>query len=109
MLPSPPPWRQRVLHVPGSSTKRPLTLLYRDGLECFEFLFGNPLYFGHCDVAPKRVWTDEERKERLFTEMMTGDMAWDIQVRSLCYSLALVHFGPGKPRRSNRDLRVGHT
>lgn len=32
------------------------------------------------DYIPRREYTDEERKERLYNEIMTGDMAWSLQV-----------------------------
>lgn len=79
-LPSPPRWKAIGVDVQGGTTKEPLTFYYRDGLDCFRFLFGNPLFLNHMDYIPRREYTDEERKERLYNEIMTGDMAWSLQV-----------------------------
>lgn len=80
LLPSPPPWKEREVSVPGGVTKNKLTLLYRDGLEVFKFLYGNPLFRDHMDYAPRKEYADEKKTERLYTEMMTGDLAWEAQV-----------------------------
>lgn len=79
-LPKPPPWKSRVVKIPGGKTKKPLTLLYRDGLECFRFLFGNPVYSGHMEFHPRRTWSSDSKQERLYSEIMTGDLPWRIQV-----------------------------
>ena len=64
-------------------TKDPIALYYRDGLECFKFLFGNPLYRDHMEYIPRREFTTDEQSERLYNEMMTGDLAWNLQVSVL--------------------------
>ena len=69
--------------MPGGSTKDPLNLLYRDGLECFSFLFGNPVFVDHMDYSPRRVWTDDNMLSRIYDEPMTGDFAWELQVRKM--------------------------
>lgn len=55
-------------------------LYYRDTLECFKRLFGNPLFSGYMDFIPRRKYTSEEKTERLYNEIMTGDRAWVLQV-----------------------------
>ena len=35
------------------------------------------------DFKPRREYTSEERTERLYNEMMTGDRAWNLQVNLL--------------------------
>ena len=82
-LPSPPRWKEVEVGVEGGTTKDPLTLYYRDGLECFEFLFGNPLFLDHMEYIPRHEFTTGESSERLYNEMMTGDRAWDLQVSSI--------------------------
>lgn len=80
MLPSPPRWKETVVSIPGGITKDPMKFHYRDGLECFKFLFGNPLFSDHMEYTPRREFTSDERPERLYNEMMTGDLAWSLQV-----------------------------
>ena len=53
-LPSPPRWKAVEVNIEGGVTKDPLTLYYRDGLECFKFLFGNPLFVDHMEYIPRR-------------------------------------------------------
>ena len=79
LLPATVPWKQVEIKVRGAVTKEPLTLYYRDALECFKHLFGNPLFSGHMDFIPRREYTSEEKAERLYNEMMTGDRAWSLQ------------------------------
>jgi hypothetical protein len=68
------------INVEGYPTKAPMCLYYRDALECIEHLFGNPLFAGHIDYSPQRLWTTAEKLERIYTEWMTGDSAWEMQV-----------------------------
>ena len=80
LLPATVPWKQVEVEVRGAVTKEPLTLYYRDALECFKRLFGNPLFSGYMDFIPRREYTSEEKTERLYNEIMTGDRAWALQV-----------------------------
>ena len=79
LLPATVPWKQVEIKVRGAVTKEPLTLYYREAIECVKYLWGNPLFSGHMDFIPRREYTDEERTERLYNEMMTGDRAWSLQ------------------------------
>lgn len=88
VLPSPPRWKEVEVSIEGGTTKDPLTLYYRDGLECFKFLFGNPLFLNHMEYIPRREFTSGEKPERLYNEMMTGDRAWTLQVRIFLSCLA---------------------
>ena len=80
MLPSPPRWKETIVNILGGRTKDPIALYYHDGLECFRFLFGNPLFRDHMEYIPRREFTTDEQSERLYNEMMTGDLAWNLQV-----------------------------
>ena len=83
LLPATVPWKQVEIKVRGAVTKEPLTLYYRDALECFKYLWGNPLFSGYMDFKPRREYTSEEKMERLYNEMMTGDQAWNLQANLL--------------------------
>ena len=80
LLPDTVPWKQTVVKVSGGSTSQPLNLFYRPGLDCFKFLFGNPLFASYTDLVPRREYTDGDKTERLYNEIMTGDRAWTLQV-----------------------------
>ena len=79
-LPSPPRWKEVEVSIEGGTTKDPLTLYYRDGLECFKFLFGNPLFVDYMEYIPRREFTTGDKPERLYSEIMTGNRAWSLQV-----------------------------
>ncbi|KAI0039113.1 hypothetical protein FA95DRAFT_1504627 [Auriscalpium vulgare] len=79
LLPSGPRWKSKAITLPGYATKSPMKLFYRDSLECLEHLFGNPLFDGHMDYRPKQVYTAAEHAIRVFSEWMTGDVAWKMQ------------------------------
>jgi hypothetical protein len=82
LLPSGPEWLMQSIKVPGGTTSTDLTLYYRDGLEVFKFLFGNPEYEGFMSYEPYKVYTCQRKEKRIYTEMMTGDWAWECQVCS---------------------------
>ena len=80
-LPQPPRWLATEVTIEGGTTKDPIILYYRDGLECFKYLFSHPIFQGCMDFAPQHHWDSEERSTRLYSDIMTGDFVWDIQVR----------------------------
>lgn len=113
MLPSPPRWKETEVKVRGGSTKLPMTLYYRDGLECFEFLFGNPLFRDQMDYKPRREYSGTDKSERLYNEIMTGDKAWALQARVINYRCILswtkvMVVPPGKTRNW-ADAGVGYS
>ena len=69
-----------MIEIEGGVTKDPLTLYYRDGLDCFKFLLANPLFAEYMDFSPRHEYVGEDKSERLYNEMMTGDLAWNLQV-----------------------------
>ena len=64
---------------------QPLILYYRSAIECLEFKLGDPRYKDHLDFIPRREYTDESKTERLYNEIMTGDLAWSLQVCLIDY------------------------
>ena len=83
LLPGTVLWKQVQVQVRGGVTIEPMTLYFRDALECFKCLFGNPLFSDYMDFIPRREYADEERTERLYNEIMTGDRVWTLQVSIL--------------------------
>ncbi|KAJ7826831.1 hypothetical protein B0H13DRAFT_2241080 [Mycena leptocephala] len=79
-LPSGPAW----MSVPWKTTyptKKPLTLYYRDPLECIQNLLANPLVQDFIQFTPFRLWKTAERLMRVYTEWLSGDVAWGMQDR----------------------------
>ena len=64
-------------------------LYFRDALECFKYLFGNPLFSDYMDFVPRREYADREKNERLYNEIMTGDRAWMLQVSILTMKMPI--------------------
>ena len=55
-------------------------LFYRDSLDCVEYLLGNPLFADCMDFSPVRLYQDAEQTIRVYTEWLTGNTAWEMQV-----------------------------
>ena len=82
MLPKVPDWKSKLITFPGYATRELMYLFFRDALDCVEHLFGNPLFAGHMDFSPVRLYRNAEQAIRVYSEWMTGDVAWNMQVRS---------------------------
>ncbi len=68
----------------------------RDGFKCFSFLFGNPVFQNQLELSPLRVFdssiaysdsnSDSDsngsppRRPHIYSEIMTGNWAWEVQV-----------------------------
>ena len=81
MLPKVPDWKSKKITLPGYVTREPMYLFFRDALDCTEYLFGNPLFAGHMDFSPTQSYRDAEQTIRIYSEWMTGEAAWNMQVR----------------------------
>jgi hypothetical protein len=55
--------------------------LYRDIIECVQYLLRQPAYTEHLVVAPIKEYNDEG--ERMYSEINTADWWWNTQVRYL--------------------------
>lgn len=80
MLPKAPEWKSQLITINGYHTKSPMTLYYRDPIECVKVLLSNPLFTGSFDFTPERVYTSAYRLDRKYSEWMTSDGAWFMQV-----------------------------
>lgn len=84
MLPKGPQWKAVPWPSPGGTpVKEPLTLFYRDALECLESLLQNPLVQDHIGYTPFKLFTTAEKTMRAYTEWLSGNTAWEMQVRGL--------------------------
>ncbi|KAJ7035463.1 hypothetical protein C8F04DRAFT_955065 [Mycena alexandri] len=78
MLPKGPEWKA----IPWRTeypTKNSLTLYYRDPLECLQSLLSNPLVQDFIHFTPFRLWANSEKLMRIYTEWLSGDVAWNMQ------------------------------
>lgn len=83
LLPKTPSWKYRTVTVEGGTTKKPITLYYRNGLECFRFLFGNPLFQDQMDFKPYTQFEggdDGQEGSILYGEIASGKYMMRVQV-----------------------------
>ncbi|KAJ3493238.1 hypothetical protein NLJ89_g11065 [Agrocybe chaxingu] len=59
----------------------PYTIRYRNPLEAIMSLWGDPSLAKHLVYRPQKVFTDEDRTSRVYTEMWTGDWWNGVQVK----------------------------
>jgi hypothetical protein len=64
-----------------SHYKKPIELLYRDPVEVVQELLRLPLNESNIIFAPCKVFQDEERTNRRYSDMYTGKFWWEEQVR----------------------------
>ncbi|KAG6907020.1 hypothetical protein DXG01_010889 [Tephrocybe rancida] len=78
ILPKGPQWKGK----PWPSdhpTKVPLSLFYRDPLECIQSLLISPLVKDHLSLDPFHLFKTAEKLTRVYTEWLSGDLAWDMK------------------------------
>ena len=80
LLPSGPRWKSMQVQT-SHPTKSPVYLYWRDPLDCLASILNHPLFADHLEFVPRRVYTTATREHRVYTEWMTGDDAWEMQVR----------------------------
>ncbi|KAI6115800.1 hypothetical protein EDD17DRAFT_1470754 [Pisolithus thermaeus] len=80
-LPSGPRWQVMELEVDGYNTEKKIELIYRDGLEVVESLFGNPIFAQNMTFDPLHVWRNAECE---YGEWFTAREATRIQVVIFC-------------------------
>lgn len=81
-LPSGPSWHSETIVVEGYKTKKPIVFIYRDAAEVVDYIFGNPIFAHVMEMDPRKVFTDAGWEERIYTQFMTGQYAWECQVRN---------------------------
>ncbi|KAH9171632.1 hypothetical protein EDB89DRAFT_2070565 [Lactarius sanguifluus] len=78
MLPQGPEWRCKPCDSPFPMKKN-VHLFYRDPLECIQCILSNPLMNDHIRFTPFRVYESAVSAMRIYTEWLTGDVAWSMQ------------------------------
>ena len=91
LLPSGPQWKRRSIK-PESSAKHDFQLFYRDAIECLQHLIHLPSINGWIEFVPKRIYSTADRLQHIYTEWITGDRAWELQVCTITGSRTIDHF-----------------
>ncbi len=79
MLPTGPLWKCK-LWAANHPTKSPLQLFYRDPIECIESLLNSPLSADDIEFTPYKLYKTAEKSIRVYSEWLSGDVAWTMQV-----------------------------
>ena len=82
-LPKAPEWKMQDILFDGHQTAKPIVLFYHDPLEVIWALLQNPIFGGHWDFTPRRVYDSPDHQNCIFNEWMTSDGVWDAQVGTL--------------------------
>lgn len=53
---------------------------YRNPLQAIRALLGDPALQKHLVYRPRKVFSNRDRKDKIYSEMWTGDWWWAIQV-----------------------------
>ena len=88
LLPKGPVWQCKVWKT-VYPTKRNLTLFYRDPLDCIQSILHSPLMKDHIEFKPLRIFESASRAMRIYTEWLTGNAAWSMQVSPLHRSISI--------------------
>ena len=70
-IPERVPWQERWLSFKDRPAERHL-VQFRDIILAIKALLGNPAHADQIVYRPQRIFTDESRKSRVYTEMWTG-------------------------------------
>ncbi|KAF9235496.1 hypothetical protein BU15DRAFT_64848, partial [Melanogaster broomeanus] len=76
ILPSGPKWQVTELEVEGYKVEKKVELIWRDGLEVVQSIFGNPIFAQNMSFDPIRVW---EGNGPEYGEWFTANEAHRIQ------------------------------
>ncbi len=88
-LPKPLPGSTAPSKSKAGTTATPIKFFFREAMEVFRFLFGNPIFANHQDIVPMQVWEDEDQKVQILEGPMTGRLVYEIQVSFLHYDASL--------------------
>ncbi|KAG1844739.1 hypothetical protein C8R48DRAFT_617813 [Suillus tomentosus] len=72
-----PRFRRQEILVAGEA----FDVYFRDILQCVKALFGDPELAPHLVFAPERHYSNEDKTQRIYHDMYTGDWWWHTQKR----------------------------
>ena len=61
-----------------------MLVYHRNPLDVIQSILDRPSLSNHLEFIPRGVWTPENEhgeRERVYSEIFTGDWAWETQVR----------------------------
>ena len=67
--------------------KQPVLLYWQDTLELVQCLFNNPSFQNAMEFSPYRLYDSATRLYWLYTEWMSGEDTWSMQVSFLCFDV----------------------
>ncbi|KAG2068952.1 hypothetical protein BDR04DRAFT_1022845, partial [Suillus decipiens] len=79
MLPSGPHWLSQVITT-VHLMKSPVILYWCNPLECIMSILNHPFFHDQIDFMPCRVYTTAQRLCHMYSEWMTAEDAWNMQV-----------------------------
>jgi len=107
MLPAGPAWKCKPWKT-TNPTKSPVKLFYRDPIECIESLLNSPLSADNIEFSPYQVYRTAEKAVRVYSEWMSGNVAWSMQVCSIpYYSLIASHSSQFLGKDTTRGNTLG--
>ena len=89
ILPKGPLWKSRLCNT-VFPTKQKLFLYYRDAIDCLQSIIHNPLVQDYIQFHLFQLFQSAEGAMRVYTEWLSGDTAWELQVRKYFSPIRLV-------------------
>jgi hypothetical protein len=78
--------------IPEIPTKNNIVLYYRDPLLCLQYLMLNPLVQDHISFSPFKLYETAAKTMRIYTEWLSGDQAWNIQVKTHFFVFVIISY-----------------
>ena len=66
--------------------KSPIYLYWRNPLDCLESILSHPLFANQLEFVPRHIYTTVAKDRHVYTNWITGEDAWKMQVRTRYYS-----------------------
>ena len=79
ILPRTPEWKRKPWPM-RYPVKKPVTLLYRDALDCLQSILANPLAATSTHFTPYKLYRSAAKLVHVYTQWLSGDAAWEAQV-----------------------------
>lgn len=96
-------WHSKHIYFPDQPDQ-PFVLIHRDILEAIKALWGDPALAEYLEYKPKRMFTDENKETRMYTEMWTGEWWWLVQVRLERHRIYItLTYNPGSTPAGNHN------
>ena len=86
--------------------KNKINLFFRDPIECLKMLMRTPLLADHIEFSPFHIFKTAEKAMRVYTEWLSGDAAWSMQVGFISQNATLsAHIFVGATAQGSNTLR----